>query len=193
MAETKMVGFVFVEGFADWEYGFLSASAREWFGVNTVSLAPAGAEVRSLSGFRLTPDRSTAPEENTDLDAIAVIGSDIWATPQAPDLTALLRAIAQRCGVVGGICGATLALARAGLFNGVNHTSNGREWITERAPQYAGASRYQDVPDAVADKRIVSAPGTAPGTFAAAFRETLFPTERERIGEMRALFAREYT
>ncbi len=22
MAETKMVGFVFVEGFADWEYGF---------------------------------------------------------------------------------------------------------------------------------------------------------------------------
>lgn len=193
MAKTKTIGFVFVEGFADWEYGFLSASAREWFGVNTVSLAPAGLEVRSLSGFRLTPDRSTDLQENADLDAIAVIGSDLWATPQAPDMTALLRAIAERSGVVGGICGATLALARAGIFNGVNHTSNGHEWIAERAPQYAGADRYQDVPNAVADKRIVSAPGTAPGTFAAVFLETLFPTERERIGQMRALFAREYT
>ncbi|MDT4864470.1 hypothetical protein FQZ97_992330 [compost metagenome] len=103
-----------------------------------------------------------------------------------------MRDVAQKCGVVGGICGATLALARAGIFNGINHTSNGREWIAERAPQYAGAGRYQDVPNAVADKRIVSAPGTAPGTFAVAFLETLFPSEQERIGEMRALFAREY-
>lgn len=193
MTEATTIGFVFVEGFADWEYGYLSASAREWFGARTVSLAPIGGEVRSLSGFRLTPDRGTDPAGNADLDAIAVIGSDLWATPEAPDLSPLLLAVRDRGGVVGGICGATLALARAGLFAETGHTSNGRDWIAERAPDYAGTELYRDVPHAVADGRIVSAPGSAPGTFAAAFLETLFPGERERIGEMRALFAREYS
>lgn len=187
------IGFVFIESFADWEYGFLSASAREWFGARTVSLAPAGAEVRSMSGFRLTPDRGLDPTGNADLDALAVIGSDLWAGPEAPDLSALLQAVRQKDGVVGGICAGTLPLARAGLFDGTAHTSNGRGWIAERAPNYAGADRYRDAPHAVADRRIVSAPGSAPGTFAAAFLETLFPGERERIGEMRAIFAREYS
>ena len=193
MTEAMTIGFVFVEGFADWEYGYLSASAREWFGARTVSLGRAGGEVRSLSGFRLTPDRGTDPAGNADLDAIAVISSDLWATPAAPDLSSLLNAVRDRGGVVGGICGATLALARAGLFAGTGHTSNGHDWIAERAPDYAGAEYYRDVPHAVADRRIVSAPGSAPGTFAAAFLETQFPSERERIGDMRALFAREYS
>ncbi|GLS39566.1 glutamine amidotransferase [Mesorhizobium tianshanense] len=191
MSEQKTIGILFIDRFADWEYGLLAASAVEWFGARAVSLTPDGKPVRSASGFLLTPDRSAEVDENTDLDAVAVIGSDQWVDAP-PDVSALLTAIAARGGVVGGICAGTLALARAGLFEKAVHTSNGREWINEKEQGYAGAQNYQDVPHAVADSRIVSAPGSAPGTFALAYLKTLYPQRSSDLAQMRTLFAKEY-
>ncbi|WP_353644406.1 DJ-1/PfpI family protein [Mesorhizobium sp. WSM2239] len=193
MPAAKTIGFIFVDGFADWEYGLLSASAVEWFGARAVSLSPGGSPRKSLSGFHLTPDRSLDIAENADLDAVAVVGSDQWATTSHPDPSPLLKAVAARAGVVGGICAGTLALARSGLFEGAKHTSNGRDWILHHEPGYAGAANYEDVPHAVADGRIVSAPGSAPGTFALAFLKALFPDQEGQLAEMKALFAKEFT
>jgi putative intracellular protease/amidase len=100
--------------------------------------------------------------------------------------------VAARGGVVGGICAGTLALARAGMFESARHTSNGRDWINGHEAGYAGASNYQDVPHAVADGKIVSAPGSAPGTFALAFLNTLYPDRASDLAQMRTLFIREY-
>ena len=192
MPEQKTIGFLFIEGFADWEYGLLAASAVEWFGARAVSLTPDGNPVTGISGFRLTPDRSVGADENNDLDAIAVIGSDEWAGKAPPEVADLLNAVASRGGVVGGICAGTLALARAGLFEKARHTSNGRDWINGHEAGYAGDSLYQDVPHAVADGTIVSAPGSAPGTFALAFLKTLHPERSSDLAQMRTLFAKEY-
>jgi putative intracellular protease/amidase len=183
---------VFIQGYADWEFGFLSGSAVEWFGARPVALTPGGAPVASIGGFRLAGERGLAPEKSRDLDAVAVIGSDGWAAEGHPDVAPLLAAVAERGGVVGGICAGTLALARTGLFRDRAHTSNGRGWILEHVPGYPGADRYCDVAHAVADGRLVSAPGTAPGTFAIAFLEALYPERREPIAEMRTMFAGEY-
>lgn len=192
MGAQKTIGFVFVEKFADWEYGLLAASATEWFGAKAVALSPGGEPVKGTSGFRLTTDRGTEAIENADLDAVAVIGSDTWVGDNPPDVSALLKAVAGRGGVVGGICAGTLTLARAGLFEGAKHTSNGADWIAENAPGYAGSSSYVDVAQAVADGRIVSAPGSAPGTFAVRFLEALYPGQEDQFAEMRAMFAKEY-
>ena len=192
MSEQKTIGFIFIDGFADWEYGLLAASAVEWFGAKAVSISPSGKPIASMSGFKLTPDRSADPLENADLDAIAVIGSDNWAAKNPPDVTPLLDAVAARGGVVGGICAGTLALARAGLFESAAHTSNGRDWILENQPGYTGTENYRDVPHAVADGAIVSAPGSAPGTFALKFLLTLFPERAGQLAEMRGMFSGEY-
>ncbi|ADV10547.1 DJ-1/PfpI family protein [Mesorhizobium ciceri] len=192
MPEQKTIGFLFIEGFADWEYGLLAASAVEWFGARAVSLTPDGNPVTGISGFRLTPDRSAGADENDDLDAIAVIGSDEWAGKAPPEVADLLNAVASRGGVVGGICAGTLALARAGLFEKARHTSNGRDWINGHEAGYAGDNLYQDVPHAMADGKIVSAPGSAPGTFALAFLKTLYPERGSDLARMRTLFAKEY-
>ncbi|WP_027053949.1 DJ-1/PfpI family protein [Mesorhizobium erdmanii] len=192
MPDQKIIGFLFIEGFADWEYGLLAASAVEWFGARAVSLTPEGKPVTAISGFRLTPDRSTAVEENADLDAVAVIGSDQWAGKAPPDVAELLKAVATSGGVVGGICAGTLALARAGIFEEAKHTSNGRDWINGHEAGYAGGLNYQDVPYAVADGKVVSAPGSAPGTFALAFLNTLYPERAGDLAQMRTLFVREY-
>jgi len=192
LSEPGTIGFVFIPVFADWEFGLLSGSAADWFGLKTVALTPDAGPVTSIGGFRLNGERSLDPAENTDLDAVAVIGSDTWPSADAPDISPLLRSVAGRDGLVGGICGGTLALARAGLFENVAHTSNGRDWILKHLPGYAGRDRYRDVPHAVADDRIVSAPGSAPGTFAVEFLAALMPEKNAQITEMRALFAREY-
>lgn len=192
MPDQKTIGFLFIEGFADWEYGLLAASAVEWFGARAVSLTPEGKPVTGISGFRLTPDRSADVDENADLDAVAVIGSDQWAGKAPPDVAELLNAVATRGGVVGGICAGTLALARAGMFEEASHTSNGRDWINGHEAGYAGDSNYQDVARAVADGKIVSAPGSAPGTFALAFLKTLYPERGSDLAQMRTLFAKEY-
>jgi hypothetical protein len=34
----RTIGFVFIEGYADWEFGLLSGSAAEWFGARCVAL-----------------------------------------------------------------------------------------------------------------------------------------------------------
>lgn len=121
-----------------------------------------------------------------------MIGSDQWAQDGAPDISGLLASVAARNGVVGGICAGTLALARAGLFAAARHTSNDRAWLLDKVPDYAGAAHYQDVPHAVADKAIVSAPGSAPGTFAHRFLLALFPGQEAQLSEMRSMFAKEY-
>jgi putative intracellular protease/amidase len=192
MPEQKQIGVLFIDGFADWEYGLLAASAVEWFGARAVSLTPDGKPVTGIAGFRLTPDRSAKADENTDLDAVAVIGSEQWFGKAPPDVAGLLTTVASRGGVVGGICAGTLALARAGLFGNARHTSNGRDWINRHEAGYAGDQNYQDVPHAVADGMIVSAPGSAPGTFALAFLKALYPERSSDFAQMRTLFAKEY-
>ena len=86
MIVEKKIGFIFIEGFADWEFGILSASAVEWFSAKAFSITPDGKPVKSMSGFRLTPDRSAAPDRNADLDAVVVVGSDNWAGRNPPDV-----------------------------------------------------------------------------------------------------------
>lgn len=145
-----------------------------------------------MGGFKLTGDRGVTAAENSDLDALAVIGSDHWAAENHPDITPLLNAIAEHGGVIGGICAGTLALARAGLSKIRAHPSNGRDWILHHLPDYVGADRYRDVPHAIVDNQVISAPGSAPGTFAIAFLEALHPDPTEQFSEMRAMFASEY-
>ncbi len=192
MEQKKMIGFVFVDKFADWEFGLLSGSAVHWFGARTVALSPSTGPVKSIGGLRLVPDRGVAPEENADLDAVAVIGAETWPSEDAPDIAPLLSATLARGGIVGGICGGTLALARAGLFEGRKHTSNGAGWIQSKINDYSGSSLYQDVPHAVRDAHIVSAPGSAPGTFTTNFLEALYPEKAGQVAEMREFIAREY-
>ena len=192
MEQKKLLGLVFVDRFADWEFGLLSGSAAEWFGGRVVALSPTSGTLRSMGGLKLTPDRGVKPEENADLDGLAVIGSDSWAEVDAPDISPLLQATLARGAIVGGICGGTLALARAGLFEGRRHTSNGAGWLQSKIGDYPGAALYQDVPYAVRDAHIVSASGAAPGTFATSFLEALYPEQAGQVAEMREFIAQEY-
>jgi len=97
-------------------------------------------------------------------------GSDDWYKPAHGAAVAKARDFLSAGVPVAAICGATVALARAGILDDRAHTSNGR---AELAPTgYAGAARYVDAP-AVTDRDLITASGIFPIDFARAIFERL--------------------
>jgi putative intracellular protease/amidase len=189
----KTIGIVLVEGFADWEFGLLAGGAAEHFGAKVVFLSPDGKPVTSIGGLEARPARGISPKENEDLDAVALIGSDTWTGGAAPDLAPLVTQVRAKGGVVGGICAATVALAKGGFLDGLSHTSNGADWIKGHAAAYPGAALYKDVPRAVSDRNVVTAPGTAPISFAAEFLASVFPGMRQMADGVKTMFGAEHS
>lgn len=191
--QQKTIGIVLIDGFADWEFGLLAGGAAEHFGAKVVFLSPQGKPVTSIGGLEARPARGISPQENKDLDAVALIGSDTWTGDAAPDLAPLLAQVQAKGGVIGGICAATVTLAKGGFVDGLIHTSNGAEWVKGHAAAYAGAERYQDVPHAVSDNRVVTAPGTAPISFAAEFLANVYPEMRPMTDGVKVMFSAEHS
>jgi putative intracellular protease/amidase len=162
---------ILTHGFADWETALLNAGARQYFGLETRFASVDGQMVVSAGGMKVMPDMSIEDVEPSQIDALLVNGGTAWSQPDAPDLRPLLLATRNAGKTVAGICDGTLALARAGILDGVSHTSNSRENLTPT--NYTGAAHYVDQPRAVVSGKVVTAPGTAPVSFMGAVLETL--------------------
>jgi putative intracellular protease/amidase len=189
----KTIGIFLPGGFADWEFGFLAGAAVEHLGAKVVFLTEGAEPVRSIGGLLTSGERGTRVETNLDLDALALIGSDDWTGPNPPDVAALAKSVLDRGGVVGGICAATVGLARMGLLQGRKHTSNGQVWIANMTGGYAGSDAYVETPSAVGDKQIVTAPGTAPVAFAMTFLSQVFPQSAGMLSGARGMFGAEHS
>jgi putative intracellular protease/amidase len=180
---------ILTEGFADWETTLLGAVSRGFYKADVRYAAPRGAKVTSAGGMTVTPDLSLEDIDVDDLDALIVCGGEIWQTPQAPDLTKLLNRAHDKGKVVGAICDGTVATARTGLLDKVEHTSNGAGYLDKTG--YKGKSLYQDVPHAVVDQRIVTAAATAPVSFMAAVMKELGIGD-EQLDRYVGMHARQY-
>jgi len=167
---TKMVT-ILTQGYADWETALLNAAARSYYGIETKFATPRGAPVTSSGGLTVTPDLAIEDIDVDDIDVLLVNGGSAWEQADAPDVSEVIRKAVSGGKIVGGICAGTVALARAGVLDNVRHTSNSADTLAQT--QYKGAALYQDVPRAVSDKRIITAPGTAPVSFMSAVMEAL--------------------
>lgn len=129
------------------------------------TVAPSSEAVRSIGGFRTLPDYSfdTMPD---DYAALVLIGGFGWATPIAERVVPIVRNAIERGKTVGAICNAASFMAKHGFLNDVRHTGNGigqlRQWGGANYTNAAGYVRAQ----AVADKNIVTANGSATLEFA---------------------------
>ena len=162
---------ILTEGYADWETALLNAAARSYFNIDTRYATPGGKPVTSSGGLKVTPDLAVEDIDVGTIDALVVNGGTAWSRPDAPDIGRVLIAARDAGKTVAGICDGTLALAKAGLLDGVAHTSNSTDNLTPTG--YRGAAHYCDQPDAVVAGRIVTAPGTAPVSFMGGVLETL--------------------
>lgn len=179
---------VLIDGFADWETPLIAAVGRDFYGLPVRHATPGGGDLTSIGGLRVTglPDLAVQGDE-----VIVLCGSEGWTRPEAPDLAGLLRAAHGRGQTVAGICAGTLALGRAGLLDGRAHTSNSLDFLRHFLPDYAGAADYRDQPRAVADGGVISAPGTAPASFAAEVFAAA-GLDARKIAEFRAMAGAEH-
>src|SRR3546814_9109876 len=81
------------------------------------------------------------------------------------------------------ICGATVALAHAGLLDDHAHTSNSLKFLRDNAPAYGGGAHYREA-TVVSEGGIVTAPGSSPVGFAC---ECLRVRSEEHTSELQSL------
>lgn len=132
--------------------------------VNKV-VAPTMEPVSSIGGFRTLPDYSfeTMPD---DYAALVLIGGFGWTTPVAGLVVPIVRKAIESGKVVGAICNGASFMAKFGFLNAVKHTGNGLEQLKLwGGDNYTNPNGYIHA-QAVSDKNIVTANGSAPLEFA---------------------------
>ncbi|MEZ4457187.1 MAG: DJ-1/PfpI family protein [Gemmatimonadales bacterium] len=179
------------DGWADWEAGFLLGVTRYFVGADTRIATPDGRGVHSTGGLRIDVDLAFPDVDPGESSALALIGGPGWSEPDA-GVSRLLRVAAGAGIPIGGICAATIPLARAGLLDSRAHTSNGPGYLDREAPGYRGGARYCDQPAAVVDQGVVTAPGTAPTSFAVLLLRLAFPESAGLLNELLVQAGREH-
>lgn len=128
-------------------------------------VAPTLDPVKSIGGFHTLPDYSfeTIPD---DYAALVMIGGFGWATPIADMVIPIIKNSMERGKIIGAICNAASFMAKLGFLNAVKHTGNGLEQL-----KLWGGSNYTNPngyihAQAVCDRNIVTANGSATLEFA---------------------------
>jgi putative intracellular protease/amidase len=114
------------------------------------------APVRSMGGLKVTPD-VTLEQVNVKEAAMFILpGGTRWEQGSSPDSIKLLQNLKTAKVPVAAICGATLEVARAGLTQGVRHSSNALEYLKMQLPDYNDEAFYVNEP-AVSDELLITA------------------------------------
>lgn len=153
---------------ADWETGYVMAelcSGRFFredaplLTLRTVGLTDE--RVKTMGGLTVIPD-ITLDEVSVSEESLLILpGGNTWGDAKHLPVINKAKEILLSGGAVAAICGATLALASAGLLDERSHTSNGPGFLDMFCPSYRGTNHYVDEP-AVSDGKLITAAGTAP-------------------------------
>lgn len=187
MPHANEILYILLPDFAAHELVYLSqAVASDDFAMKenpkyvNKAVAPTPEPVKSIGGFRTLPDYSfdTMPD---DYAALVLIGGFGWSTPVADKVVPIVRNAIERGKTVGAICNAASWMAKQGFLNAVNHTGNGSEqlklWGGENYTNPGGYIHAQ----AVRDRNIVTANGSATLEFAKELLSLLENDTPERI------------
>ncbi|MGW0026765.1 type 1 glutamine amidotransferase family protein [Rhodococcus sp. NPDC003383] len=163
---TPTLGTVFLavyDTLADWEPGHAVAHlARAGYTIRAVG--PSREPVTTMAGIRIVPDLALDEVSPDDAALLVLPGADLWDTgDELAPYARLAREFLDTGVPVAAICGATAGLAREGLLDDRDHTSNVSFYLA--ATGYGGAGRYVEA-DAVTDGILVTAGGTEPVAFA---------------------------
>lgn len=156
MMEKEVYMLVF-DGFADWELALICCEINKSgrYKVKTVGLSEQ--IVCSMGGLKVVPDITINDIDMEEVCLFMFPGGDMWLSEENHQVTSLLQELNRRNVLLAGICGATAAFGRAGLLQGIKHTSNTREFLQKHASSCCKED-YIDYP-AVTDKNIITASG----------------------------------
>lgn len=182
MRMKKTVLFLILPQFADWEAAYISSAitmlGQGQYDIKTVSVTQD--PVTSIGGFRVMPDygMKSVPD---NYDALILIGGMTWRDENAKQVGVLVEDCKQKGRILGGICDASAFLGTIGVLNDVTHTANDLNDLKQWAGcNYTGEEKFI-AKQAVRDKNVITANGTAPMEFAKELLYALDVAEKEKI------------
>ena len=154
---------------ADWEIGSVTAelNSRRFFNsdapqVVVKTVAVSNEPVKTMGGLLIIPDCTIEGIELNEKTVLILPGADTWADAENAQIIQKASELLSKGGTVCAICGATVALANAGILNDKLHTSNGVGFLEMFCPGYKGQKFYIDQP-AVSDGNLIT--GSATGSL----------------------------
>ena len=152
---------------AEWEIGHVTAelNSKRFFKkdapsitVKTVGITKE--PVKSMGGLNIIPDRIIDDIAINEKSVLLLPGGNTWDNPKHETIIKKASELLSVGSTVCAICGATVALANAGLLDNRPHTSNGVGFLDMFSPNYRGKNYYVDCPS-VADNNLITASGTS--------------------------------
>lgn len=151
---------------ADWELGYVTAelNSKRFFkkdapGITVKTVGISKKAVKTMGGLTVIPDCSISDMVINERSVLLLPGANTWSDPIHGAIVDKAGSLLSTGGMVGAICGATAALANAGLLNQRLHTSNGMGYLEMVSPCYKGQQCYVDKPS-VADQNLITASST---------------------------------
>ena len=191
----KIVYVYVFDTLADWELGYVTAelNSKRFFKKDTpnVSVKTVGIlkePVKSMGGLTILPDCVIDDIEVNEKSVLLLPGGNNWDNPNHSTIIKKATELLSIGATVCAICGATAALANAGLLDQRPHTSNGVGFLDHFCPNYKGQSFYVDHPS-VTDNNLITASGTAPLQWAKQIIEHLGVFQSNTLEEWYAYFS----
>jgi putative intracellular protease/amidase len=146
------------DGLTDREtpYALCEINTSENLKVVTVGLSDK--PIVTMGGLQVTPEITINDVSFVDAGIFILPGGDMWERQSCPEVITLLHRLRAEKVPLAAICGATLEFARAGLLHNVRHTSNSKEYLKAKAPDYKDDAFFVDEL-AVTDDHIITASG----------------------------------
>ncbi|PQP85090.1 glutamine amidotransferase [Paenibacillus sp. PCH8] len=169
--QTKNVYLYVFDTMSDWEIGYLTAelNSGRYFRkeVEPLQIVTVGVDkhpVTTMGGLNILPHISVDACELNSNDVIILPGGNTWLDTIHDPLLRKVAASVEKGTVIAAICGATVGLAKIGMLDSIQHTSNDLGYLKMICPDYTGETYYQTEP-AVTVGNVVTASGIAPLEF----------------------------
>ncbi|BFL48055.1 DJ-1/PfpI family protein [Lactonifactor longoviformis] len=152
-----------IETLADWELGYVTAELNSGrffkkdapcISIKTVGISKE--HVKTMGGLNIVPDCIIDDIEVKEKSVLLLPGASTWDDPKHGTIIEKAGELLSAGATVCAICGATAALANAGLLDKRPHTSNGAGFLDMVSPGYSGQRFYVDKPS-VTDHNLITA------------------------------------
>ena len=117
-----------------------------------------------MGGIEINPDELINNIDFEKDDILILPGADTWMESHNFDVITKVKGLLQNGVKICAICGATAALAEAGILDDKLHTSNDLEFLKIFCKNYNGNENYVSQ-SVVVDKNLITASGLAPLEF----------------------------
>ncbi|MGF7059337.1 type 1 glutamine amidotransferase family protein [Brassicibacter mesophilus] len=170
MNRKKVYLYVF-NTMSDWEIGYLTAelNSGRYFkkGLQPLTVITVGSDrdpITTMGGLKVIPEISLDECNLETTDVLILPGGFTWTESIHNTVLEKTEKALLQGTVVAAICGATLGLAKKGLLDSRNHTSNDLGFLKMVVPNYTGEKYYKFEPSVI-DENLITASGIAPLEF----------------------------